>query len=513
MSGSTRAARAPGAWPLPGQWPLAGQWPLLLALGAGALLPLAFAPFEWWLLAILCPAALMALWSGATPRRAALLGLCFGAGTFGAGTWWLYISIRGFGGAPVSLAVTLILVLVAVMAAYHALLGWLAAKFLPQGGPWRWYLGLPALWLLVEWFRGWFFSGFPWFSLGYSQTDTVLASYAPVLGVYGVSALLLLQSGALAALWHERRRALRTALPLLACVWAGGWALQRVEWTRREGAPVSVAIVQGAIPQDEKWQLDNREPTKELYRKLNEQALGAKLILWPEAAIPELANEMVGFLAEIEAQARARGSDVIMGAVRLGDDGVNYYNSIIALTDGVAFYDKRHLVIFAEYFPVPAFVRSWLRLMNLPYSDFAPGSDHQAPLEASGLRLAPSICYEDAYGSAQVGLVRRSGLMVNVTNDAWFGHSPARYQHLQISRMRALEAGRYLLRAGNDGVSAIIGPRGELVGVAPEYRPAVLRGTVEARSGLSPYTRVGNWAVVSLALGAAAAAGYRRRRR
>ncbi len=168
---------------------------------------------------------------------------------------------------------------------------------------------------------------------------------------------------------------------------------------------------------------------------------------------------------------------------------------------------------FAEYFPVPKVVRQWMRLMSLPYSDFTRGADNQAPLEAAGVPIAPSICYEDAYGSAQLGLVRRSKLMVNVTNDAWFGRSPARYQHLQISRMRALEAGRYLLRAGNDGVSAIIGPRGELVAVAPEYRPAVLRGTVEARSGLSPYTRVGNWAVVSLSLGAAAAAGYRRRRR
>jgi apolipoprotein N-acyltransferase len=333
-----------------------------------------------------------------------------------------------------------------------------------------------------------------------------------VLGVYGISALLLLQSGALASLCCERGRA-RWAAPLvLACVWAGGWALQRVEWTHPVGAPVTVAVLQGAIPQDEKWQLDNRGPTRDLYQRLNEQALGARLIVWPEAAIPELANEMADYLAQIQSRSRERGSDVVMGAVRLGEDGVNYYNSIIALTDGVAFYDKRHLVIFAEYFPVPAFVRRWLRLMNLPYSDFAPGSAEQKPLVAAGLGVAPSICYEDAYGSAQFALVRRSALMVNVTNDAWFGHSPARYQHLQISRMRALEAGRYLLRAGNDGVSAIIGPKGQLVAVAPEYRPTVLRGTVEARDGLSPYTRAGNWAVMTLMAGAAAGAGFRRRR-
>ena len=486
--------------------------PLALALALGALLPLAFAPFDYWPLAIVCPAILMQLWTGVTPRRGAQLGFCFGVGTFGAGTWWLYISVHGFGGAPVWLSVALILVLVTVMASYHALLGWLSVKFLPAQGAWRWYAGLPALWLLIEWWRGWFLSGFPWFSLGYSQTDTWLAAYAPVCGVYGLSALLLLQAGALAALWQGQSRSRLAAVLLISLIWVGGWGLQRVAWTAPAGAPVPVAILQGAIPQDEKWQIENREPTMALYRRLNDQALGARLIVWPEAAIPAMANEIVPFLADIQASSRGQNSDVLMGVLRLGDNGVDYYNSIIALTGGVAFYDKRHLVLFAETFPVPAFVRSWLRLLSLPYSDFSPGSIYQTPLAAGGLRLAPSICYEDAFGSAQLGLVNRADVLVNVTNDAWFGRSPARYQHLQISRMRALEAGRFLLRAGNDGVSAIVGPRGELLAVAPEYRSAVLRGTVVPRGGLSPYTRVGNWAVLLLAFGAAAAAGYRRRR-
>jgi apolipoprotein N-acyltransferase len=487
-------------------------WPPALALLAGALLPLAFAPFGYWPLAIVCPAILMRLWSGVGARRAALLGFVFGAGTFGAGTWWLYISIRGFGGAPIWLAVALIVVLVALMASYHALMGWLAVRIVPAQGAWRWYAGLPALWVLVEWWRGWFLSGFPWFSLGFSQTDSWLAGYAPVLGMYGLSALVLVQAGALVALLHARAQARWAALPVIALIWAGGWALERVEWSQPIGSPVPAAILQGAIPQDEKWQENNRELTKELYRRLNDEALGARLIVWPEAAVPQLANDIARYLAEIQARARSHGGDVIMGIVRQGDNGVDYYNSIIALTGGVAFYDKRHLVMFAETFPVPQFVRSWLRLLNLPYSDFAPGSDHQAPLAAGGMHLAPSICYEDAFGSSQMELVRQSELLVNVTNDAWFGHSPARYQHLQISRMMALEFDRYLLRAANDGVSAIIGPKGELLAVAPEYRSSVLRGTVVGRGGLSPYNRVGNWAVVSLALAAIGVAWFRRRR-
>lgn len=488
-----------------------GWWPLLLALGAGAILPLAFAPFDFWPLAIASPLALMRLWDGAAPRRAALLGLCFGLGTYSEGTWWLYISIHGFGGAPAWLSVLLILLLVAYMASYQALLGWLAARVLPARGAWRWCAGLPALWLLGEWCRGWFLTGFPWLSLGYSQTDTWLAGFAPVLGVYGLSAALLVQAGALLACWHGRGRARLAPLVLIALLWAGGAALARVAWTRPSGAPVPVAILQGAIPQDEKWQLNNREPTMARYRALNDQTAGARLVVWPEAAIPELANEIAPYLAQIQGSSRARDADVVMGVVRLGDNGEDYYNSIIALTTGVAFYDKRHLVPFAEYFPVPAFVRSWLRLMSLPYSDFRAGAADQAPLLAGGLRLAPSICYEDAFGSALLAMNTGADVLVNVTNDAWFGRSPARFQHLQISRMRALEAGRYLLRAGNDGVSAIIGPHGELLAAAPGYQSAVLRGTVVPRSGLPPYAGVGNWAVILLAAALAAVAARNRR--
>jgi apolipoprotein N-acyltransferase len=495
----------------------AGAWrepwlPRLRSLLAGALLSFAFAPFGAWPLAVLCPAWLMWEWQGASARQSAALGFCFGAGTFGAGTWWLYISIHGFGLAPIWMALLLILALVAFMAAGYALLGWAVGRLLPADGPWRWYAGLPGLWLLLEWWRGWFISGFPWLSLGYSQTDTWLAGYAPVLGVYGLSALLLLQSGALLAVLRGGMPARIGAAAALALVWAGGLGLGHVEWTHPAGAAVSVAIVQGAIPQDEKWQLENREPTMARYHQLNEQALGARLIVWPESAIPELANEIAPFLAGIQASARGHDSDVIMGVVRLADNGTDYYNSILALTTGVAFYDKRHLVPFAEYFPVPPFIRRWLRLMSLPYSDFTAGADGQGTLYAGGLRLAPSICYEDAFGSAQLALARKSEVLVNVTNDAWFGRSPARYQHLQIARLRALETGRYLLRAANDGVSAIIGPRGELLQQAPEWQPATLRGTVEPRTGLSPYTRVGNWPVVLLALLATAAAATVARR-
>lgn len=482
----------------------------VIALAFGALLALAFAPTGFWPLAMLCPAVLMWLWQGKAPRRAAALGFWFGVGTFGAGTWWLYISIHVFGQAPVWIAIGLMIGLVAIMGGYHALLGWVAVRWLPASGARRWLLGLPAAWLLMEWWRGWFLSGFSWLSLGYSQTDTWLARLAPLGGVYALSFLLLLGAGALVTLLLGRGRERALALVVLVAPWIAAAALGRAEWTRPAGAAVSVAIVQGAIPQDLKWLESNREHTLELYGRLTRAALGAGLVLLPESALPDLANNLLEYLRSLYRDASARGSAIVMGLVRAdGASELRYYNSILALGAEVGWYDKRNLVPFAEFFPVPGFVRSWLRMMSLPYSDFTRGTDNQQPLRAAGLVIAPTVCYEDAYGSAQLRMLREATVLANVTNDAWFGRSTARHQHLQIYRMRAIEAERFALRAANDGISAVMDPRGRIVAQAPEYRPAVLRASVVPRAGLTPYARGGNWPVVTLALGALALAAWR----
>ena len=482
----------------------------LAAAAAGATVSLAFAPFGLWPLAILGPAVLIALWDGTTPRHAAALGFWFNAGTFAAGTYWLYVSIHVFGAAPLWIAFLLMLGLVAIMGAYHAALGYAVARWLPARGAWRWVVGIPAAWLLVEWLRGWFLSGFSWLSLGYSQTDTWLARLAPVGGVYTISDVTLVSAGTL--VWLLRAPDLRgrgAALLLLAAPWLAALALDR-DWTHASGPPVRVAVLQGAVPQDIKWLEDNRETTLRLYAKLTREALGEPLIVMPESALPDLANNLVPFIGRLYSEASARGSALVLGLVRLSDDGQHYFNSVAALDgQGVTWYDKHHLVPFAEFFPVPKFVRGWLRLMSLPYSDFTRGEAVQPPLQAAGLHLATGICYEDAYGSTLARSLPGSDALVNVTNDAWFGHSTARYQHFQIARMRAIESGRFLVRAANDGISAVIGPRGEVVAEAPQYREIVLRAAITPRTGLPPYARVGNWAIVLLAAAACVAAVFK----
>lgn len=484
----------------------------LVALGAGALLVCSFAPLQWWPLAILCPAVLMFLWENVAPREAAWLGFWFNFGTFTAGTYWLYTGLHVMGGAPAWIAFGLMLGLASIMALYHAALGYAVTRWLPPEGALRWLIGLPAAWLFIEWWRGWFLSGFAWLSLGYSQTDTWLGNFAPVIGVYGISAVLLVSAGALVALARGSMRTRVIAAVAIVAPWLIAPTLESVEWTQPAGKPVAVAIVQGAIPQDEKWLASNRDATLRLYRELADSALGTPLIVFPEASLPDLANELLDYLRSLYRDASRRGSAVVLGILRM-DEKDRYYNSVLALGEDVQWYDKDHLVPFAEFFPVPNFIRSWLRLMSLPYTDFTRGGSAQPPLRAAGLKLATTICYEDGYGSAQLAVLKEADTLANVTNDAWFGHGSARHQHFQIARMRAMEAQRYMLRAANDGISGVIGPHGEVVAHAPEFKRFVLHSSVTPRAGLPPYARAGNWPIISLATIGVLVAVLRPRRR
>jgi apolipoprotein N-acyltransferase len=483
----------------------------MFIFGVGALLTLGFAPLQWWPLAVICPAALIYLWEGASPREAAALGFWFNFGTFVAGVYWIYTGVHIMAGVPAWIALFLMFGLAGIMAAYHALLGYFVARWLPAGGGMRWLVALPAAWLFIEWWRGWFLSGFAWLSLGYSQTDTWLANLAPIVGVYGLSAVLLVSAGALVALVKGNRGVRIASVTVLVVPWIAGYALQGTEWTHVSGKPVSVAILQGAIPQDQKLADEKSEHTAEsktltIYRELAESAFGTQLIVFPEASLPPIANEIVDYLRELFTDAAKKNSSLVIGILRAeGDNGQgaykDYYNSVLALdrnVRAVQWYDKHHLVPYTEVFPVPGLVRTLMGLMDLGYADFTRGPAVQPPLRAAGLALSASICYEDGYGSSQLPVLAHADTLVNVTNDAWFGHGSARYLHFQIARMRAIEAQRYMIRAGNDGISAVIGPRGEIVAEAPGFVRHVLRSEVTPRMGLPPYAHVGNWLIVSL---------------
>jgi apolipoprotein N-acyltransferase len=487
---------------------------LTAAFAAGASLNAGFAPFGWWPIALLAPAALFALIRGLPPRRAGWTGAAFGVGLFAFGTYWLFTCLHVFGLVPVWLTLVLQIFLVAAMSLYPAALCYVANRFWLKPGATRDWLVLPALWVLLEWLRGWLLSGFPWLSTGYAMIDSPLSGWAPIFGVYGVTWVAATVSVAIYVAFMPAvlfsRRCLGVAAA--AVLFAVPALLAQHPWTQAAGAPIAIAAVQGAVPQDQKWQVKNRELTMQRYLHLTGDAWGSRLIIWPEAALPALAPNIPDYLKNLQEQGHAHDADFAIGLVDYRPETKRYFNGILVLNQsGDGWYYKRHLVPFGEYFPVPSFVRAWLRLMSLPYDDFTAGSSHQALLSAAGQKLGLTICYEDAFGSQQLKVLRQATLLINVTNDAWFGDSTARHQHLQIARMRALEAGRYLVRVANDGITAAIDPRGKIIAQLPQFEEAVLRTDVQPMTGLTPYARLGNLPVVIGALSLLAIAAWRRR--
>src|SRR5690606_19415047 len=375
---------------------------LWFAAPSGAALSLAFAPFDWWWLAVLCPAYLFLAWRNAPPRQAARLGFWFTSGTYLAGTYWLYYSIHGIGQAPIWLTAFVMLALVAIMGAYTAFLGYALARWarLPHlrsqtALVLRCLVIFPAAWVMLEWFRGWFLSGFPWLALGYSHLDTLLSGWAPVGGVYTLSLAVAVCAGAAALLVIGSMRTRIVALAAAAGVWLAGAALTRPVWTEAAGAPMTVAIVQGAVPQDLKWSAEHRDATVRLYQELSLPHLGADIVLWPESALPILAHEAMHYIGAVSRLARDSGARISTGLVRYDFERDEYYNGLVALDDGAQWYYKRRLVPFGEFFPVPPFIREWLRLMNLPYADLTPGGRVQPALSVKGQKFGATICYED----------------------------------------------------------------------------------------------------------------------
>ncbi|MBX3702432.1 MAG: apolipoprotein N-acyltransferase [Steroidobacteraceae bacterium] len=489
---------------------------VLLAAVAGAATSFAFAPYGLWPLAILGPAVLFHHWRDAPPRAAARSGFAYGAALFAAGTWWIYTAVHDFGQAPAWLAVLLLAALVAIKGSYYALLGWLVTRPAGLVPAARLLLLLPSGWTLMEWLRGWLFTGFPWLQLGSAHSDSALAALAPAGGVHLLTLASAVTAGALVLAlepcWRQRATAAATAL----LFWGGAFAVADREWTVPAAEPFPVALLQGAIPQDEKWLAENRAETLARYRALNREALGARIIVWPESAVPMLAHDAEVYLESIRREAREHGSDVMIGLLRFDFATGEISNGLFSMSAaGDGWYFKRRLVPFGEFFPVPDAVRRWMRLMSLPYYDMTPGADDQPALAAGGERLGATICYEDAYGSEQLAVLAEATLLVNVTNNAWFGDSSAPHQQLQMSRLRAREAGRWLMRATSNGVTAVIAPDGSVAARAPQFEPAVLQATVQPRTGLTPYARTGNWPVLVLCLLMAAVgvlSGLQRRR-
>lgn len=488
------------------------RFALAASVVCGALLPLAFAPFNFWILAPVCLAGCFWAVESAGPKQAFLRALAFGLCSFLGGTYWTFISVNEFGGAPLPLSLAAMLGLVLVLALFFAVVSAGVAYVLPHSARFRRLAVLPAAWVIAEWCRGWMFTGFGWLSAGYSHSDTWLMSLAPIVGLHGVGFAVAMTAGALLIVVTARTRERTTGLLTIVAIWGLAWALDGWRWTAPKPELVNVAIAQGAISQDQKWLREQYIPTLETYRELSLRASGRDLIIWPEVAVPNVFSSAREYLEGVQGEVAASGSTLITGVLRRDAAGVAQ-NAVVAMTPEPQFYVKRHLVPFGEYFPVPGFARDWLRLLDLPYTDLGNGSAEQAPLIVAGEVIAVSICYEDVFGHEQLSAFPESSLIVNVSNDAWFGRSIAADQHLQIARMRAAEVGRYVIRSTNTGVSAVINPLGDVVETGPSFEPVVLTATIQGFTGSTPYVRWGNVPVIVAAFLILAVAGFMARRR
>ena len=482
--------------------------------GAALLLGIAsvfgYAPFGVWGVSLLALAGLFALWQrAATPRAAARLGYLFGLGVFGGGTSWTYVALSSFGGMAPVLAALGSAAFCAYLALFPALAGWISARLAPPGSAGR--LALAAgTWTIAEWLHSTGYPGFPWLATGYAQVGGPLDGYAPVGGVFltgfAVAAAATLLVHAASALERGRRLGAAAAGAAIALVFAGGTALKSVDWTQAAGAPIAVSLVQGNIGQDLKFDPAYREKTLAIYADLAGGARG-RLIVLPESALPMFADEVpVDFVEQLRAIAVRNGGDLLTGLFFFKPredetDEDHYYNSVVSIgLSPTQIYRKHHLVPFGESIPAKAVV-GWLinRVLAIPLADQTPGPAYPKPMAVAGQSLAVNICYEDAFGGELIRQLPEATLLVNFTNDAWYGHSLAAEQHAQMSAMRAIESGRPMLRATNTGITSIIDHRGVERARLPWFTRGVLEGNVVGRSGTTPYVRYGD----AIALGAA----------
>ncbi len=479
------------------------RFPGALAFGAGAAAVLAFAPFSYAPVAPLSLALLFGLWQAATPGQAFRLGWLFGLGFMGFGVSWLYISIDQFGGVGLPLAMAITLLFIVVIALFFGAAGWLARQLGSGSSTFDLLILFPAAWTLSEWVRGWFLTGFPWLSMGYSQLESPLQGMAPIAGVFGVSWLVAVTAALITLIGRQLVRQPRALFkPLLAtlgiaALWGLSGLLDRQSWSRAAGDPITVTLIQGNVPQQLKWEPDQFGPTIRRYTRLTRANWESDLVIWPETAIPAFYHRVKEELLDpLAAEARSHNTDLLIGIVLQDTEGSSYFNAMISLGAEQDSYRKRHLVPFGEFLPLKWLLGPLIDFLRIPMSDFSPGEPGKTTLRLAGYPAGISICYEDAFGEEIVQALPEAAFLVNASNDAWFGDSLAPHQHLEIARMRALESGRYLLRATNTGISAVIGPKGEILGLSEAFETATLTRRIRPMQGATPYVLTGNRVLV-----------------
>ncbi len=359
---------------------------------------------------------------------------------------------------------------------------------------------IPFIWTFFEWIKGWFFTGFPWLTMGYSQVpSSPLVGFLSIIGVYGLTLILTSLALLISLIFlNKNKRSQLLKVGVVTVVLVTGQLLKYMEWTEPSGEPISISLVQGNIAQDIKWQKEAVTQTLQTYQKLIQKTKG-QIILLPETALPLLVEYIPEtFKKSILLHASKERAHVLIGAIERQD--TKYFNVVLNLdSDSSQVYRKSHLVPFGEFIPLKfIFQYIYTHYLNMPMNDLSKGSVRQEPMAIENQKIAFNICYEDVFGEEIIRALPSATILANVSNDAWYGRSIAAYQHLQFSQARAIETGRMVIRSTNTGATAIIDEHGVVKEILPTFTEGILEGYVQGFKNTTPYVFFGNWPVMTL---------------
>ena len=468
----------------------------LIALGSGAVSTLSFAPFYWfWLMPL--SLALLLLIAVKMPQKSVKAAYLWGFAAALTQNYWVNISLHSVAGLTQWLALPMTLLLPCALAVYPAAVFWLVKKFRLSEKT-KWGVALPLVWTIIEYLRTLLFSGFAWGLTGYSQIAdfSPLAGFTPIGGILLVSLLTFFISSWLALFYIEKSK---KYILLIAAVLFSGSLLSNIIWTKPDGTSNTVALVQGNIEQSMKFDPQQMWVDMEQYYLDVAKIDNADIVILPESAIPLLRQLLPPeTLQRFADTARDNKAALATGIVQETPDGLGYENAVInlsqynvSLPENIPYYAKNHLVPFGEFRPLPALTAGLYNMMNMPLSDFSRGGKGQKPLILAQQKVAFNICYEDSFGDELVQSAKQASLMANVSNMGWFGKSNAMEQQLQHSQARSLENGRYMVRATNNGITAIINPQGVVIARLPRDTHDVLIGEIKGYTGQTPYMKMG----------------------
>lgn len=500
----------------------------LTAFFTGTLITLSLAPYSMWGLGVIACGLFAQILTGLSPRRGFFRAFCFGLGMYFSGASWIHVSVSSFGLVSSTFAVVLTTAFVVGLAGVFAVPFYLYCKYI-QNHRLGFVLGFPAIWVIGEWLRTWLFTGFPWLFLGYSNTSTWLAGWAPIIGVLGLSFLSTLTSVTLFDAYNRLTRSFldvsiahRSRFRLIACgtlgaisgIWLVGLALQGIHWTKPTGENKNIALVQPNIAQEMKW--DPRfsgDISQTLLTQSETHWDFADIIVWPEAAIPYLYSNATALLDYAQTKALESNTALIAGVLVDDDEQQKFFNSIVGLGKASGRYSKQRLVPFGEYVPLEAHIGDALRFFSIPTSLIHAGDAQQPPLKIGTTSIATSICYEVVYPSLVADYAAQSQFILTISNDAWFGRSIGPIQHFQMTRMRALENQKYVVRVANTGITGVINPNGSISSKSNQFEKTVLTDTIELRAGTTPFGHWKSRPIVLLALSLLAFIAFRVRKK